>query len=465
MTGLLRERCRTQHRPFAGRSRSRRVAVGAALLCAAAISGCAVFAFKRQHAELQQIARLQGSVRTEHPSDRPLIVVLAHLEGPSPEAPEDWKIVDHFVSSQAGSYLFGLRPGRYRLGAFEDVNADLHFDPDEPVLRIAASPVFELGRGERVVHDLVIPTDGRLDLGHSVDIAALQARSSDEQLAVSYSSVLVRGEVRPLTDPRFDPKNGALGLWRPYDFLIDVGPGIYFLEPYDDERIPVLFVHGMSGHPRQFSALIERLPHDRFQAWVLFYPSAADPSRVAHSLVEMLAELRLRFDFERMALVAHSAGGLVARAFLLERETAPRRYRIPLFVSIATPWGGDSAAAGVERIDRLPGAMSLPDSFRAMQPQGTFLRQLFSRESPGGEPAPRRLPAGTDHHLFFAYHRDERRGGPSSDGRASLASQLRPEAQEQAASRFGVDAGHVDILQDAATSRRLNGLLAEYFGE
>jgi pimeloyl-ACP methyl ester carboxylesterase len=430
------------------------------------LSGCALFEVRRQQDQLRGAARLHGSIRTEHASDRPLVVVLAHLQGPSPEAPEDWKIVDHFVANGSGRYVFAVQPGKYLLGAFEDVNADLNFDPGEPVLRLVGSPVYALDRGDSERVDLVIPSDGRLDLGHSLDIAALVARSQKEQLLVSYGSVLARGEVISLDDPRFDPAHGRLGLWRPYDFLIDVGPGVYFLEPFDADKVPVLFVHGMSGHPREFAFLIDQLAGDRFQPWVFFYPSAADPGRVASSLVEILAELRLRYPFRELALVAHSMGGLVSRAFLLERAVSPSRFRIPLFVSIATPWSGHPAAASADRIDKLPGAMSLPDSMLAMQPQGDFVRQLFSGESPGGDGVvPRRLPDGVDHHLLFAYRRNERSFGASSDGRIDLTSQLRPEAQAQAASRFGVDAGHVDILSRPETSERLGALLDAYFGD
>jgi len=58
---------------------------------------------------------------------------------------------------------------------------------------------------------------------------------------------------RPATQGRafFDPANGKLGLWRPYDFMVDVGPGVYFLTPFDAGKAPVRLVHGMSGHPRE----------------------------------------------------------------------------------------------------------------------------------------------------------------------------------------------------------------------
>ena len=55
-----------------------------------------------------------------------------------------------------------------------------------------------------------------------------------------------------LSDPRFDRDNGRMGLWEPFDFLLEVGAGVYMLEPYDPSRTPVVFVHGMGGSPREF---------------------------------------------------------------------------------------------------------------------------------------------------------------------------------------------------------------------
>jgi hypothetical protein len=55
------------------------------------------------------------------------------------------------------------------------------------------------------------------------------------------------------------------------------GPGarIQVLEPYDTSRIPVLFIHGIGGTPRDFRAVIDALDRTRFQAWVFSYPPGA----------------------------------------------------------------------------------------------------------------------------------------------------------------------------------------------
>ena len=67
------------------------------------------------------------------------------------------------------------------------------------------------------------------------------------------------GELVALDAPRFSADAAATGSWRPVDFLFDVGAGIYFLEPDDPHRIPVLFVHGALGEPNDFGTLIAQL--------------------------------------------------------------------------------------------------------------------------------------------------------------------------------------------------------------
>ena len=56
--------------------------------------------------------------------------------------------------------------------------------------------------------------------------------------------------------------------------------------------------------------------------------------------------------------------------------------------------------------------------------------------------------------MLFGFH------GDSGDGVVAIASQLRPEAQEEARSLRGFDATHVGILEDAAAISRVNEILS-----
>jgi len=404
---------------------------------------------------------IRGTVRAEAGGDAPLVVVLARQEGADAEAPSSWRLVDYVVRERPGPFLFRVREGRYRVGAYQDLDADLRFDSGEPALPLLRQPVLEIAQGERSVdHALVIPTGAGPTVESPLDVAEAADQIAARADVATLRALVVRGEVSALDAPRFAPEVGARGLWAPADFLRDQHAGIWFLEPYRGDRIPVLFVHGIGGTPAVFTPLVATLDRERFQPWFFFYPSGLPLRDLGKALASLVADLQLREGFGRLALVGYSMGGLVARSFLLEWEALSDRPLVPLFVSISTPFGGDRSAEGAaEPSNGLPPGAALPLCFQDLAPSSAFLRDLFFVS----EEVARPLPDGTRHHLIFSFRRKPGRIGPSDDGIVELASQLRPEAQAQASSLFGVDADHVDVLSEPATAARVNALLAEAF--
>jgi len=61
-----------------------------------------------------------------------------------------------------------------------------------------------------------------------------------------------RGEVVGLDEDRFTVEKGREGLFTPVQSALLNGYGIFFLEPYDPKKVPVLFVHGL-GDARRIS--------------------------------------------------------------------------------------------------------------------------------------------------------------------------------------------------------------------
>jgi pimeloyl-ACP methyl ester carboxylesterase len=421
-------------------------------------TGCVVFGVKKQQKRLAKVPRIMGTIQVEPPSDGPLVVVLGRRRGESEVCQEDLELVDHFARERPGPFVFGVKPGTYLIGAFHDKSADLHYDPDEPVLRLCGGIEVQLDVGETESGiDLVIPADNLIEGGARIDILGLvEARTAREQDVVTFHQLLVYGEVVPLSDACFDPANGRKGLWKSSDFIVDVRPGIYFIEDYVAEKIPVLFVHGVGGSPREFEYLSEHMDRETFQTWFFFYPSGLPLERIAASLVQMVVELRLRHRFSELIVVAHSMGGLVSRSFLLQHAEAAVDLYIPLFVSISSPFGGMASAE--KGVGRSP--ITLPASFTDVATNSEFLANLFYLD-PETREEPRPLPEGVGHHMLFGFQRKSASLGESSDKVVSVASQLAPEAQKQAASIFGIDADHTAILRAPETSERLNAILAE----
>ena len=94
--------------------------------------------------------------------------------------------------------------------------------------------------------------------------------------------------------------------------------GLYMVEPYDPDRIPVIFVHGLISGPRQWVttiAAVESDPvlHARYQFWAFGY-ATGDPLLVSSfKLRESLGQVyKLYPKTKDMVLIGYSTGGLLA---------------------------------------------------------------------------------------------------------------------------------------------------------
>ncbi|RPJ35054.1 MAG: hypothetical protein EHM17_04085 [Verrucomicrobiaceae bacterium] len=95
--------------------------------------------------------------------------------------------------------------------------------------------------------------------------------------------------------------------------------GLYMLQPYDPDRIPLIFVHGLISTPRMWRNVINELETDpvlreRYQCWVFAYPTGNPPLYSAMRLREELQKVQQRYPGSKdMVLVGHSMGGILSR--------------------------------------------------------------------------------------------------------------------------------------------------------
>lgn len=429
----------------------------ATLLVALLAGGCVMLDIgnvPQQQRKIDSACRIDGSVRTEGNADHPLVVVLARLTGTDPRSRASWRIADHFVLDQAGRWQFAAGPGTYGLVAFEDANADLRYETGEPLLRMKDDGLIECTPGKQVAGiELAIPADGRPREDGDIDVAALQARNAGDQMQATLGEVTAVGEIATMDDPRFTDEVGVIGLWRPFDFLFDYRPGIYLLEPYDASKIPVVFVHGITGHPANFRSIVGRLDRRRFQPFLYFYPSGAHLDLVADHLAQTMMKLEARHGIRRFYVVAHSMGGLTARGFVLRHKALAPRVDIPLFVSLSTPWDGHKGASyGVEM------SPAVVRVWYDMAPGSAYLTSLYYGDA--DKRTPRKLGPDTAHHLLFTFRSSGTVNiGEANDDTVTVASQLRPEAQHDAVRLYGFNDTHMGILDSADAWAVLEGLL------
>jgi pimeloyl-ACP methyl ester carboxylesterase len=94
---------------------------------------------------------------------------------------------------------------------------------------------------------------------------------------------------------------------------------LYFLQPYDPDRIPIVFVHGLSSSPFMWSETINKIQADpqlreRYQFWVFAYPTGYPPLYSAMRLREELAKVDKLYPNHRgYVLVGHSMGGTLVQ--------------------------------------------------------------------------------------------------------------------------------------------------------
>lgn len=373
---------------------------------------------------------LVGRVSSVVPWDKSVVVVAYSMHMRRVE------VAHRVLLHEIGAYELIVPQGTYLLFAFGDANGNLRYDAGEPTgVHAGGRAVAAAGEGVITFLDISISRQERATMPVGTSFAPPEGGTLRSTQA---------GAIARFEDPLFSEEMGKKGYWSPLEFFRESGGNIYFLEPYDPAKTPVLFVHGAAGTPRDFEFLAKGIDRSRYQPWFYYYPSGASVATMAQLLFWKLQNLQARHGFLRLHIVAHSMGGLVAREFLAERGAEFPYVR--LFVSLSTPWGGDALAAmGVRR------SPAVIPSWNDLVPEGDLLRTLFDKP----------LPAGTEHYLFFGHRgRGTLLFMPPSDGTISVESQLAAAAQAQARMSYGFNETHDGILVAQPVLTQLATLLA-----
>jgi pimeloyl-ACP methyl ester carboxylesterase len=136
-----------------------------------------------------------------------------------------------------------------------------------------------------------------------------------------------------LNQPQFqDAKLSTRGLLNPGDARRI--QGLYMLEPFDPEKMPVVMVHGLWSSPITWMEMYNDLRSDplvrqHYQFWFYMYPTGQPFWASATQMREDLAIMRRTLDpsralpaLDQMVLVGHSMGGLVSKLQTVESADA-----------------------------------------------------------------------------------------------------------------------------------------------
>ena len=399
----------------------------ACLLALTLLSGCAILGGKKQVERLNQLAVYRGKVTREAPSSSPIVVVLHPRGGTA--------VTFYDVLIQDGPYYLISKPGDYGVVAFDDRNGNFVLDSDEPV-GVLAGPARDHQLDDAAFGDITIPAKRADGVTPAVDLS----ESGLAKVLPRRAETLFR--VVTLDEPQFAADKAVDGLWKPTDFMVQGRTGLYALEPYDPAKIPVLFIHGIGGSPRELKTLATSIDRTKFQPWFFHYPSGFSLDFGGWILEQVLEENRARLGFKRLYVVAHSMGGLVGLSAIDKRVQEGRSDLVDLYVSISTPWGGHAAAASA------PDGLAMP-SWKDITPDSAFFQRMLKLP----------IPPRIDYVLFFSHAGDSRLMAGGDDGTVTITSQLPGVAQDRASLIYGFSENHASILESEELRKKLNVVL------
>jgi pimeloyl-ACP methyl ester carboxylesterase len=336
----------------------------------------------------------------------PVLVLARPVSGPA-TTPADYVILD-----RPGRFMLYVPAGPYRVLTFTDANGDGTFTGNEITGSAGGPSGITVGEGEVVA--------GIAPAGSATGGAPAGSISIRDDGRVPHQSV--NGERIRLYEERFCHQNAEAGMWRPTLFMKAFGANICVADEYAPGKVPVLFVHGAQGSPRDWAYFHYRLADPRFARWYYYYPTGIRLALAARLLYEALLDMKKKCGYARICITAHSMGGLIVRHLLANYDLAGHGIDARLYVSLASPWSGYESA---DRAMQLP-AKKLP-IWLDVGTTSDFIRRTLEAH----------IPAGTSYHLFYG----------TSDG-VSAGRALDDRACRDAKGKHGFEVTHDTILSD-----------------
>jgi hypothetical protein len=369
-------------------------------------------------------AVIKGSiVRADKAKDSTLIMAYRLDDGDKP-------FTEYVAVGSQDAFMLYLPEGRYNLYTFTDFNRNGVYEEGEisGIYGSAATPKeISIREGELITG--VIITTGKAS-GQNIK-RPLDLNNKDIPEIISQQTQ--NGQVLKIYHEYFSPGNAQTGYWNPSAFMKAFGAHIYMTEEYNPRKIPVLFVHGTEGSPQNWIYFNMRMDRSRYQLWFFYYPSGIRLTLAATLLNEELRELRDKYGFQKMGLVAHSVGGLTTRSFLTRFSSDNQNNFVKLYVTFATPWSGFTAADASQIITH----KSIP-VWVDLGTQSAFIKTTMESK----------LPPQVKHYIFYGKN-DKLSGDKALDDRAVAG----------AAKTCESDCTHDTILSDRRVFTTFNAIL------
>jgi pimeloyl-ACP methyl ester carboxylesterase len=269
------------------------------------------------------------------------ISVVAYSTGWSADDIDHFEFVSDYqvqgLRNHYRTYGLGVPLIAVRRGHDQPAGAERYYPPSVcfPVtafLRVERTEEPAGGPTQQATDPLAIdPTAPRfvLELYDSLDRQTINVAGQSVPLEADLSTPLAYF----LNQPQFkDSDLSTLGLLKPGD--AKKLQGLYMLEPFDPNKMPVVMVHGLWSSPVTWMEMYNDLRSDpllreRYQFWFYFYPTGQPFWISATQMREDLAVMRREVDparqcpaLDQMVLVGHSMGGLVSKLQSVDSDDA-----------------------------------------------------------------------------------------------------------------------------------------------
>lgn len=355
-------------------------------------------------------------------------------------------VVDQLVGKN-GQFEFPVASKSiFGVAAFEDLNVNLRQDRGEyagyvrfPLVKQQpsgkAGPVVRRKltlhkRTRKLASPIVLSEEaaveaerrGRLDSRRAVAKTAPPKKKQKPAGPAAKTPALVQRDIVNLGDARFSLASAATGFRDPRAFQKQHGSGLYLVDPYRKNKLPVIFVHGVGGAAQDWRDLFPRLDLGRIQPLVYQYPTGMSLEAATSQLLDFARLTSKRYRYRDVQVVGLGTGGLIAKAFALRS----RSVRVTLLVTLGAPWSGLKVPTG--KVQR--GHVSW--DLRSNSP---FLKQA-------------RCSFSGPHYLLFAYQEA-----------GALSSQLDPRVQDAATRVQGFPTDVRGLVRSAGAAQQVRRAL------
>ena len=397
-------------------------------------AGCALIKLKKDNVESLSSTVLVGRISTEFPGKGPIVVAAYSMNHKVRE------VAHYTVLHDFGEYELMVAKGNYYVFAYWDKNSNLVFDVGEPAGQYGDPKMVTAPAGGVV---------GKIDIDITEKTKCIEVpfgfEVSPEKPKKLYSRLA--GAIVDLDDELFSEEHGLKGYWEGVSFFKEFGGNIYFLEEYDPQKIPILFIHGATGTPKGWKYFVDNIDRTLFQPWFFYYPSGSRIQSMSYLLSWKLENLQAKYHFNQLFITAHSLGGLVARSFIID-HSAHFPY-VKLFISLATPWGGDGMAEyGVKQ------SPSVIPCWIDMQPNSPFIQSLYRTK----------IPESVNFYMFYGHRGNRNPFRSNNDSTIAFTSLLDRRAQSEAKMNYAFNEDHASIIYSKEVLEQYNTILNS-FGE